>query len=552
MLAQIAGIRWTGKFIFHSFIRSSRNFVTRFEKFFRGLHFQQKFNYNYAKQTGGEALIKKLSELALLIPEAEIVGADVDISGIEHDSRKVTGKNLFVCMEGAHVDGHNFIGQAIQSGAVAILTARKNFTPPENISALIVPDMLNALAVIVPYFYDYPARAMRVIGVTGTNGKTTTTYMLREIFLRAGFSVGLIGTIQILIGDESFPNPNTTPNVIDLQHVFAEMRARQIQVVVMEVSSHALAENRVAGIEFDTAIFTNLTQDHLDFHKTMDNYLRAKAKLFDAVSRKGRKQNKTAVINVDDAASGELLNHCLCKKISYGVKNSGDICAENIIVRADGTRFEIRGTFDTLELNLHVTGMFNVYNVLASIGAALAENIRPDVIKNALENFHSVPGRFERVFADAPFTVIVDYAHTPDGVENVLQTAAQIADGKILTVFGCGGDRDNRKRPIMGKIAAQLSDVVIATSDNPRTENPEKILDDIEAGIREVIGEKNYERIPDRRTAIFRAIELAKAGDVVLILGKGHENYQILNSGTIHFDDREIAHQAITEVVSHA
>ena len=492
-------------------------------------------------------MIKKLSELALLIPEAKILGNDVEISGIEHDSRKVTAKNLFVCMEGAHVDGHNFIPQAVDGGAVAVLTARQNFTPPENISALVVPDMLNALAVIVPYFYDYPARAMRVVGVTGTNGKTTTTYMLREIFSTAGLKVGVIGTIQILIGDESFPNPNTTPNVIDLQHVFADMRAKNVQVVVMEVSSHALAENRVAGVEFDTAIFTNLTQDHLDFHGTMENYLRAKAKLFDMVSRKGRKQNKSAVVNVDDAAGEEILRHCHCKKISYAIENPADLQAIDLNVKSDGMKLQLNSSPvpSPLSLNLHVTGLFNVYNVLATIGAALAENISPEVIKRALENFHGVPGRFERIFSSAPFEVIVDYAHTPDGVKNVLETARQIVTGKIITVFGCGGDRDNKKRPIMGKLAAELSDVVIATSDNPRTENPEKILDDIERGIREVIGEKIYERIADRRAAIFRAIELANSGDVVLILGKGHENYQILNTGTIHFDDREVAREVL-------
>lgn len=489
-------------------------------------------------------MIKKLSELALLIPDAKILGADVKISGIEHDSRKVEPKNLFVCMEGAHVDGHNFIPQATAKGAVAILTTRKNFTPHENISVLIVPDILNALAVIVPYFYDYPARQMRVIGITGTNGKTTTTYMLREIFTCAGFKVGLIGTIQILIGDESFPVRNTTPNVIDLQKILADMLAKKVQVVVMEVSSHALAEHRVAGVEFDTAIFTNLTQDHLDFHGTIENYLRAKTKLFDMVSRRGRKQNKTTVINVDDEASAEILKHCLCKKITYGIKNSADLHGTEINLRADGMNFKIR---DELNLSLHITGLFNVYNVLAAVGAALAENIRPDIIKRALENFKSVPGRFERIFSDAPFEVIVDYAHTPDGVKNVLETAAQIATGKIITVFGCGGDRDHSKRPIMGKLAAQFSDVIIATSDNPRTEDPEKILDDIEVGI----GDKIHERIADRRAAIFRAIELAEAGDIVLILGKGHETYQILNTGTIHFDDKEVAREAIKEVTSH-
>ncbi len=488
-------------------------------------------------------MIKKLSELALLIPDAKILGEDVEISGIEHDSRSVAAKNLFVCMEGAHVDGHKFIPQAVGRGAVAILTARKNFRPLENISVLIVPDMLNALAVIVPYFYDYPARKMRVVGITGTNGKTTTTYMLREIFRGAGLKVGLIGTIQILIGDESFPVRNTTPNVIDLQKILAEMLAAKVQVVVMEVSSHALAEHRVAGVEFDTAVFTNLTQDHLDFHGTLENYLRAKTKLFDMVSRRGRKQNKTAVVNVDDAASEEIFRHCLCKKISYGVESAADLRGTEINLRADGMNL----TLGDLSLSLHVTGLFNAYNVLAAAGAATAENIRADVIKHALENFKSVPGRFERIFSDAPFQVIVDYAHTPDGVKNVLQTAAQIAAGKIITVFGCGGDRDNSKRPIMGRLAAKFSDVVIVTSDNPRTEDPEKILDEIEVGL----GDKAHERIVDRRAAIFRAIELAEAGDIVLILGKGHETYQILNTGTIHFDDREVATAAIKEVTTH-
>ena len=486
--------------------------------------------------------MKTLEELALLVDGTKIVGdGGAQITGIEHDSRKITAGNLFVCFEGAHFDGHNFINQAVNNGAVAILTARENFQPPAGISALIVRDMLKALAVIVPYACDYPAKKMRVIGVTGTNGKTTTTYMIREILTRAGYKVGLIGTIQMMIGDEILPAHNTTPNVIDLQKIFTEMLSRGVQYVVMEVSSHALAENRISGIEFDAAVFTNLTQDHLDFHKTMENYRAAKAKLFDIVSRTGSKPNKSAVVNVDDEAGAVMLEHARCKKITYSVKNNSDLRAENVDVRADGTSFQLGGK----TLNLHVTGIFNVYNVLAAIGAAEAENIPAETIQTALENFRSVPGRFERIYADIPFAVIVDYAHTPDGVENVLKTARQIARNKIITVFGCGGDRDNTKRPIMGRLAAELSDVVIATSDNPRTENPEKILREIEAGIREKIGAKKFETISDRRTAIFRAIELAQAGDVVMILGKGHENYQILNSGTIHFDDREVATEAI-------
>ena len=486
-------------------------------------------------------MTKTLEELALLIHGTKIIGdKNISITDIEHDSRKVTTGNLFVCMEGVHVDGHKFINQAIENGAVAILTARQDFQS-EKIPALIVPDMLKSLAVIVPYFYDYPAKNFRVIGVTGTNGKTTTTFMIREILKAAGYKVGLIGTIQMMIGDEIFPVKNTTPNVIDLQHTLNEMCDRNVDYVVMEVSSHALAENRIAGIEFDTAIFTNLTQDHLDYHKTMKNYRDAKAKLFDLVSRAGTKFNKTAVINLDDAAGEFMLEHTLCDKITYGIEKNCDLRAVDVDVKASGTNFSV----GDMKLNLHVTGIFNVYNVLAAIGATLAEKISPEIIKSALENFKSVHGRFEKIFADIPFTIIIDYAHTPDGVKNVLETARQIVKNRIITVFGCGGDRDNTKRPIMGRIAAELSDVVIATSDNPRTEDPEKILQQIEVGVKEKIGDKFFESIVDRRQAIFRAVEIARAGDIILILGKGHENYQILKDKTIHFDDREVALMAI-------
>ena len=482
-------------------------------------------------------MTKTLEELALLIDGAKIVGdKNLEITGIEHDSRKIKFGNIFVCMEGVHVDGHKFISQARQKGAVAIITARQDFQS-DDVSALIVPDMLKALAVIVPYFYDYPSKNFRVIGVTGTNGKTTTTYMIRAILMAAGYKVGLIGTIQMMIGDEVFPVKNTTPNVIDLQHTLNEMRDKKVDFVVMEVSSHALSENRIAGIEFDTAIFTNLTQDHLDYHKTMENYRDAKAKLFEIVSRAGTKPNKNAVINLDDEAGAVMLEHTLCNKITYGIESNCDLRAVDVNVKAEGTSL----TVGDMKLNLHVTGIFNVYNVLAAIGATSAERISPDVIKSALENFRSVAGRFEKIFADIPFTIIVDYAHTPDGVKNVLETARQIVTNRIITVFGCGGDRDNTKRPIMGRIAAELSDIVIVTSDNPRSENPADIISQIEVGVKEKIGDKTFESIVDRRTAIYRAIKIAEAGDIILILGKGHENYQILKDETIHFDDREVA-----------
>ncbi len=490
--------------------------------------------------------MKTLEELALLIPDAKIVGEpNVKLSNIDHDSRKCVPNSLFVCFEGEHVDGHTFITQAVDRGAVAIMTTRHDVAVPEGVSILIVPKMLTALAVIVPYFYDYPSKKMRVIGVTGTNGKTTTTYMIRSVLVNAGFKVGLIGTIQIVIGEDVFPIHNTTPNVIDLQHIFVAMLERGVNVVVMEVSSHALAENRVAGVEFDTAVFTNLTQDHLDYHGSMENYRAAKAKLFDAVSRAGEKSGKTAVINLDDPAADFMLEHAACDRITYGVERNADLHAADVDVHSGGMKFKIRGAFGSMSMNLHVTGLFNVYNVLAAVGACLAEKIEPEMIRRTLEHFKSVPGRFERIYANVPFTVIVDYAHTPDGVENVLNTARQITKKRVITVFGCGGDRDRTKRPIMGRLAARLSDVVIATSDNPRTEEPAAILDEIEVGIREAIGDKDYEKIVDRRAAINRAVEIAAAGDVIMILGKGHEDYQILKDKTIHFDDREVAREAI-------
>ena len=482
---------------------------------------------------------KTLEELSLLVQGTKIIGdGEILITEIEHDSRKITAGNLFVCMEGAHFDGHNFINSAAESGAVAILTTHEDIKLPENISALVVPDMQKSLAVIVPYFYDFPAKKMRVIGITGTNGKTTTSYLIRSILMQAGFKVGLIGTIQMMIGEEIFPVHNTTPNVMDLQKTFAEMYAKNVDYVVMEVSSHAIAENRIAGIDFNAAVFTNLTQDHLDYHKTMENYRDTKAKLF-AMAK------DFVVVNVDDAAGEVMLENANCKKITYSIENNSDFRAENVDVHAGGTSFKV----GDLNLNLHLTGKFNVYNALSAVATAAGENISSDTIKAALEAFKSVSGRFERVYADVPFTVIVDYAHTPDGVKNVIETARQIVKNKIITVFGCGGDRDNTKRPIMGKLAAELSDIVIATSDNPRSENPETILREIEVGIKEKIGDKIYECIPDRRAAIFRAVEIAQAGDIVLILGKGHENYQILKDKTIHFDDKEVALQAIKEKI---
>lgn len=387
---------------------------------------------------------------------------------------------------------------------------------------------------------------MRVVGITGTNGKTTTSYITRAILRKAGYKVGLIGTIQIMIEDEVLPIHNTTPDVVELQHTLAMMRDKGMDYVVMEVSSHALDQNRVAGIEFDTAVFTNLTQDHLDYHKTLENYMLAKAKLFDHVSEKGCKQGKTAVVNIDDAAGATMLAHAECQHLTYAIEKEADLRAMDILVHANGAEFVLHHeSFGEMKLSLHITGIFNVYNVMSAVGAALSEHIDASVIKEALEAFTAVPGRFELVKAGQDFSIIVDYAHTPDGVENVLKTARKIAKRRIIAVFGCGGDRDRTKRPIMGRLAAELADVVIATSDNPRTEDPAFILSQVEEGVEEAIGTKHHELIVDRRQAIYRAVEMAEKDDIVVILGKGHENYQILKDKTIHFDDKEEARAAV-------
>ena len=492
-------------------------------------------------------MTKRLEELAALLPGARIVGdAQTEITSIERDSRRAREGTLFAGIVGAHVDAHSFIPDVARAGARAVLTERASVDVPVGVAVLYVPNLEKALDTIVPFFYDYPARAMRVVGITGTNGKTTTSYLVRAILRHAGHRVGLIGTIQAMIEDEVLPTSNTTPDIIVLQQMLAEMRTRGMDTVVMEVSSHALALGRVAGIEFDTAVFTNLTQDHLDFHKTMENYARAKAHLFELVSAPGAKEGKTAVLNADDAASETMRAYTRCPIITYGVDHPADLTAQDVQLACDGMELTLmHGGKRLFHLHTGITGLFNVHNVLAAVGASFAEQVAATDIAAALTAFTGVPGRFELVREGQDFAVIVDYAHTPDGMENVLRTARAVTKGHIIAVFGCGGDRDRTKRPIMGRIGAEMADIAILTSDNPRTEDPAAIVDEVERGVLPVIGDKPYEKIVDRHTAIFHAIGRAQAGDTVVILGKGHETYQILKDGTIHFDDREQAREAI-------
>lgn len=497
-------------------------------------------------------MAKTLKDLLALLPEASVEKDALLAQTIEYvtfDSRKVKPGTLFICLPGANVDGHNYIKEAHAGGATAVLMQRE-VTVPEGMTAIKVPSTREAMCSMVPYFFDYPGRKLRMIGITGTNGKTTTTYLIKSILNEAGYKTGVIGTIQTMIGDRVLPIKNTTPDVVDLQEILAEMVAEGVEYAVMEVSSHALALNRVAGCEFDVGVFTNLTQDHLDFHHDFASYLAAKAKLFQMVSSSSAvKKGKTAIVNVDDPAGEKILKAAACSVVTYGINHKADLKALNPDVHASGTGFTLQGSFGEMSLALKITGLFNVYNVLAAIGAARAENIDEKTIKAALEKFQSVPGRFELVDEGQPFSIIVDYAHTPDGLENILKTARQIARKRIIVVFGCGGDRDRTKRPIMGSLAAEYGDVVIATSDNPRSEDPAVILEQIETGIlKRLTKEKLYEKIADRRQAIQRALQLAKSEDVVIIAGKGHENYQILKHGTIDFDDRQVAREIVREM----
>jgi len=499
-------------------------------------------------------MAKNLEQLVALLPHSTIQGSvDKEITAVEHDSRKVVPGTLFVCLSGAHVDGHDFITAAIERGATAVLVEKQTLLPAgDSVTIIIVDSTRAAMQAVVPCFFDYPGRKLRMIGITGTNGKTTTSYLIRSILRQAGYRVGLMGTVQTLIDETVLPVKNTTPDVIELQTTLAAMVESDIEYAVLEVSSHALALNRVAGCEFDVAVFTNMTQDHLDFHQTFEKYFAAKATLFQSLSNPDNKKiNKTAVINIDDQAGRQLIKQVTYPVISYAINDAAAVTAVDVDVAATGSSFSIKGQFGAIELRLGLTGLFNVYNVLAAVGAALAEKIDLTIIKQALEHFKSVPGRFELVNAGQQFTVIVDYAHTPDGLENVLTTAKQFARGKIIVVFGCGGDRDRTKRPIMGKLAALYGDIVLATSDNPRSEDAEKILADVEAGIREGLaagGQTVYEVIVDRRQAITQAVKLAGPHDVVLIAGKGHETYQILKDRTIEFDDRQVAREAIEEL----
>ncbi|WP_347550446.1 UDP-N-acetylmuramoyl-L-alanyl-D-glutamate--2,6-diaminopimelate ligase [Pseudalkalibacillus hwajinpoensis] len=484
--------------------------------------------------------MKLTNLLQALFTYKQLGDGNPDILTIESDSRAVTDGSLFVCIPGFTVDGHDYAELAVQKGAAALVSEKElNVSVP----VILVSDAHRALAEMANHYYQNPTKSFSLIGVTGTNGKTTVSHLIERIHRNEGQKTGLIGTINMKIGDEEYETKNTTPEPLLLQKQFARMRDKQVDSAVMEVSSHALTLGRVRGCDYDVAVFTNLTQDHLDYHGTMEEYRLAKGLLFSQLGNTydtGRK--KVAVLNADDEATDKYEMMTSAHILKYGIDQEADIKAHDISFSANGTRFRLTTLQEEHEVKLMLTGKFSVYNALAAISACLASGLPLDRILKSLEEIEGVPGRFELVDEGQGFPVIVDYAHTPDSLENVLLTVKDMAKGKVFAVVGCGGDRDRTKRPLMAKIASKIADIAVLTSDNPRSEDPERILDDMVEGI-----EGDYTRITDRAAAIQYAIEQANDGDVVLIAGKGHETYQIVGDNVLDFDDRIQARQAIKE-----
>lgn len=471
-----------------------------------------------------------LSKIADAVECEKINFSDVDITGIEFDSRKIKDGDLYICINGYSVDGHIYAKPAIQSGAVAIICEKRI----EGIDApqLIVKNSRSAFAIVASTWYDNPTKDLKVIGITGTNGKTTTSHMLKTILDANNIKTATIGTIGTYIGDEVYSQTLTTPDPMELQEIFALAKKKDCEIVIMEVSAHALELNKVDGIDFYASAFTNLSQDHLDDFVNMKNYANAKKKLFTGIS-------KRAVVNIDDKSARNMITDFTGQLITYSTTNvNGDYYGDDIVLSEDGFSYTMSANDESIKIEIKIPGLFNVYNSLAA--AALANILglsNTDIAKAAKEITH-VDGRMQKVDIDADFHVFVDYAHSSDSLENLLVNINKFCEGDLICVFGCGGDRDNLKRPIMGEIAGKNTDFAIVTSDNPRTEEPDNIIDMIEVGIKKIT--KNYIRITDRKDAIHKALEIAKARDIVVIAGKGHETYQDVMGVKHHFDDREI------------
>ncbi|WP_317366786.1 UDP-N-acetylmuramoyl-L-alanyl-D-glutamate--2,6-diaminopimelate ligase [uncultured Tyzzerella sp.] len=483
-------------------------------------------------------LIKNLKYIQL------IGNKNIEVSHLTIDSRKVKKCSMYGAIKGFNVDGHKFIKNAIESGASLILCENiDNIEKSEikDVAILQVKNTREALATIAKNFYNNATKDINLIGVTGTNGKTSTTYFLEQVLLEYKKTVGIIGTIEIRENGKKIDfdfATSTTPDTIELNELFSKMANNNVDNVVMEVSSHALELHKVDECNFNIGIFTNLTQDHLDMHKSMENYCNAKSKLFNMC--------KIGIINVDDKYAKEITKNASCKIFTYSIEKESDLQAINIQYFMDKVTFDVKINDNIESFILNIPGRFSVYNALGVIGACLMQNIPIDIIKQGIKSIKGVPGRIQTIPNDKGFNVIVDYAHTPDGLDNIIKAVREFTKGKVITIFGCGGDRDRKKRSIMGEISARLSDYTIVTSDNPRSEVPEAIIDEIELGIKPITS--SYEKITGRREAIYRGVYIAKPNDSIIIAGKGHEDYEIFADRTIHFDDTEVAKEALEDL----
>lgn len=483
--------------------------------------------------------------------ECEIIGkgngnADASVAGIAYDSRAVEKGYLFAAQPGEHVDGRAFIKAAVEKGASCVLGLAP--VPDIGVPQVIVPDIRVALSKVSDRFYGSPSRRLVLVGITGTNGKTTTTYLLESILKEAGFNPGVIGTVNYRYGGRVYSAPHTTPQAPDLHRILADMAARGVTHCVMEVSSHSLEQRRVADCAFRAGIFTNLTHDHLDYHKTMDEYFRCKSMLFESIKASGG----YSIINIDDHW-GERLKAAFPEAVTYGLKKSADVFPEEFRLLDGATEAAVRTPAGPLGISAHLVGEYNLYNILAAVSAAVTLGIEIGAIERGVESLARVPGRLEKIEAGL-FRAYVDYAHTGDALERALGALREISSGRIITVFGCGGNRDRLKRPKMGEVAARLSDITVITSDNPRDEDPNEIISEIEAGIKgivrhgpEDIFNKGYVVIADRSEAIRKAVSLAGKGDTVLVAGKGHEDYQIVKGVKTPFSDFDVLNEAIRE-----
>lgn len=512
----------------------------------------------------------RLKELLMLAQVEEVNGdRNQEVSGLAYDSRKVGAEQVFFAIPGEKADGHDFVPDAIQRGAATIVCARRT-AEAEGVAFVRVKDVRRVMGQWSAHFYQRPSQKLKLVGVTGTNGKTTVTYLIESMLRAAGIEPGVIGTINYRYCGAEVPAHHTTPESLDLQELMDKMLGAGVKAVTMEVSSHALVQERVRGLDFDVGVFTNLSRDHLDYHRDMDDYFLAKSKLFTDYLKVSAKRNKAAVIYADDPRGRELIAKLGNENLevwSYGEGRQWDIHPLNVQRDVGGLRGQIRAKNRNIEFISPLIGAANLQNILAAVGVGLALGLDTGAVAQGIGQLRTVPGRLEKVANDLGVTILVDYAHTPDALEKVLGAVRPVTPGKLITVFGCGGDRDRGKRPLMGEIAARLSDVVVVTSDNPRTEDPLVIVNEVEAGVRKTglkkfrvskretldsgpETERGYCVEADRRAAIAIALRSANPGDSVLIAGKGHEDYQILGTKKIHFDDREVAREELARRAS--